>query len=197
MRSFTVAISGASGSIYGVKLVKELIRSADNVYLCISRQAFSIIKMETGADWSGKTDAAIEKKVRKHYSSKKIEYFGEDNLASPVASGSFITDGMFVVPCSMKTLSGIASGYANNLIERAADVVIKEGRKLILAPREMPFSAIHLENMLKLARIGVTIAPPVPAFYQGPETLNDAVDFVVGKLLDSAGVEHDLFKRWE
>lgn len=197
MRSFTVAISGASGSIYGVKLLKELIRSADNVYLCISRQAFSIIKMETGADWSGKTDAAIEKKVRKHYSSKKIKYFGEDNLASPVASGSFITDGMFVVPCSMKTLSGIASGYANNLIERAADVVIKERRKLILAPREMPFSAIHLENMLKLARIGVTIAPPVPAFYQGPETLNDAVDFVVGKLLDSAGVEHDLFKRWE
>lgn len=197
MRSFIVAISGASGSIYGVRLVKELIRSADNVYLCVSRQAFSIIKMETGADWAGKTDAAIEKKVRKYYSSKKIKYFGEDNLASPVASGSFITDGMFVVPCSMKTLSGIASGYANNLIERAADVVIKEGRKLILAPREMPFSAIHLENMLKLARIGVTIAPPVPAFYQGPETLDDAVDFVVGKLLDSAGVEHDLFKRWE
>jgi 4-hydroxy-3-polyprenylbenzoate decarboxylase len=196
MKSFIVAISGASGSIYGVRLVKELVRSADNVYLCVSNQAFSIIKMETGADWFGKTDAAIEKKIREYYSSNKIKYFGENNLASPVASGSFITDGMFVVPCSMKTLSGIASGYANNLVERSADVVIKEGRKLILAPREMPFSAIHLENMLKLARIGVTIAPPVPAFYQGPKTLDDAVDFVVGKLLDSAGVEHDLFKRW-
>jgi 4-hydroxy-3-polyprenylbenzoate decarboxylase len=196
MGSFIVAISGASGSIYGVRLVEELLRSADNVYLCISRQAFSIIKMETGADWDGKTDSAIEKKVREFYSSDTIRYFGEDNLASPVASGSFVTDGMFVVPCSMKTLSGISCGYANNLIERAADVVIKEGRKLILSPREMPFSAIHLENMLKLARLGVTIAPPVPAFYQGPQVLDDTVNFVVGKLLDSAGVEHDLFKRW-
>ncbi len=110
MKSFIVAISGASGSIYGVRLVKELARSADNIYLCVSRQAFSIIKMETGADWTGKTDAAIEKKVRKYYSSNKIKYFGENNLESPVASGSFKTDGMFVVPCSMKTLSGIANG---------------------------------------------------------------------------------------
>ena len=92
MRSFIVAISGASGSIYGVRLVEELIRSADNVYLCVSSQAFSIIKMETGADWSGKTDAAIEKKIQKYYSSKKIKYFGENNLASPVSSGSFITN---------------------------------------------------------------------------------------------------------
>jgi 4-hydroxy-3-polyprenylbenzoate decarboxylase len=197
MKSFIVAISGASGSIYGVRLVKELARSADNIFLCVSRQAFSIIKMETGADWTGKTEAAIERKVRKYYSSNKIKYFGESNLESPVASGSFMTDGMFVVPCSMKTLSGIAAGYANNLIERAADVVMKEGRKLIVAPREMPFNAIHLENMLKLARMGVTVAPPVPAFYQGPETIDDIVDFVVGKLLDSAGVGHDLFKRWE
>ncbi len=196
MKSFVIAISGASGSIYGVRLVKELARSADNIYLCVSRQAFSIIKMETGADWAGKTEAAIEKKVRKYYSSNKIKYFGEGNLESPVASGSFKTDGMFVVPCSMKTLSGIAAGYANNLIERAADVVIKEGRKLIVAPREMPFNAIHLENMLKLARMGVTVAPPIPAFYQGPETIDDIVDFVVGKLLDSAGVTHNLFKRW-
>jgi 4-hydroxy-3-polyprenylbenzoate decarboxylase len=96
----------------------------------------------------------------------------------------------------MKTLSGIASGYANNLIERAADVMLKEGRRLILAPREMPFNAIHLENMLSLARLGVTIAPPVPAFYHNPKNINDIVDFVVGKILDSAGLKHDLFKRW-
>jgi 4-hydroxy-3-polyprenylbenzoate decarboxylase len=104
---------------------------------------------------------------------------------------------MFVVPCSMKTLAGIANGYANNLTERAADVALKEGRKLILSPREMPFNAIHLENMLKLARMGAKIAPPVPAFYQKPENVSELVDFVVGKLLDSAGINHRLFKRWE
>jgi 4-hydroxy-3-polyprenylbenzoate decarboxylase len=97
----------------------------------------------------------------------------------------------------MKTLSGIANGYANNLIERSADVVLKEGRKLILAPREMPLNALHLENMLKLSRIGVTIAPPIPAFYQKPKSMDDIVDFVAGKLLDSADIDHALFKRWE
>lgn len=103
---------------------------------------------------------------------------------------------MFVVPCTMKTLAGIANGYANNLIERAADVTIKEGRPLLLAPREMPFSAIHLENMLKLSRIGVTIAPPVPAFYHKPESLDEVIDFMVGKWLDQFGIDHTLFTRW-
>jgi flavin prenyltransferase len=104
---------------------------------------------------------------------------------------------MLVVPCTMKTLSGIANGYANNLIERAADVTIKEGRQLLLSPREMPFSAIHLENMLKLARIGVRIAPPVPAFYHQPKDLDGVIDFIAGKILDSFGIEHELFKRWK
>jgi 4-hydroxy-3-polyprenylbenzoate decarboxylase len=103
---------------------------------------------------------------------------------------------MFVVPCSMKTLSGIAQGYASNLIIRAADVTLKESRRLILSPREMPFSAIHLEHMLKLARMGVKIASPVPAYYHKPKHINDIVDFVVGKILDSAGIKHSLFKRW-
>jgi 4-hydroxy-3-polyprenylbenzoate decarboxylase len=197
MKSFIVAISGASGSVYGIRLIDELLKSADHIYLCISKTAFSIIKTETGISWSGKTTAETEKKIRKHYSSEKITYFSEDNLAASISSGSFITEGMFVVPCSMKTLSGIANGYANNLTERAADVVLKEGRKLILSPREMPFNAIHLENMLTLARMGVKIAPPVPAFYQKPEKISELVDFVVGKLLDSAGINHSLFKRWE
>jgi 4-hydroxy-3-polyprenylbenzoate decarboxylase len=197
MKRYIVAISGASGSIYGIRLVEEVLKSLNDVYLCISGPAFSIIKMETGMNWAGKTEAETEKKIRKYYSSEKVRYFSESNLAAPVSSGSFLTDGMFVVPCSMKSLSGIASGYANNLIERAADVVLKEGRRLILAPREMPFNSIHLENMLKLSRIGATIAPPVPAFYQKPGGISDIVDFVVGKLLDSAGIEHDLFKRWE
>ncbi len=196
MNSYIVAISGASGSIYGVRLVEELIKTVDSVYLCVSGPAFSIIKTETGIDWIGKSDSETEKKIQKHYSSKKIKYFNETSLTAPIASGSFITGGMFIVPCSMKTLSGIANGYANNLIARAADVVLKEGRRLIISPREMPFNVIHLENMLKLARMGVKIAPPVPAFYQKPKDLNDIVDFVVGKILDSAEISHDLYKRW-
>ncbi len=197
MKSFIVAISGASGSIYGLRLVEELLKSVDNIYLCISRTSFFIIKTETGVDWTAATALETEQKIQEYYSSKKIRYFSEDNLAAPVSSGSFLTNGMFVVPCSMKTLSGIANGYANNLTERAADVVLKEGRPLILSPREMPFNEIHLENMLKLKRMGVTIIPPIPGFYHKPKEIQDIVDFVVGKILDSAGISHDLFKRWE
>ncbi len=197
MKSYIVAISGASGSVYGIRLVEELLKKVESVSLCVSSTAFSIIKTETGINWAGKSDSDSEKKIQKYYSSKKVRYFNEKNLAAPISSGSYLTDGMFVVPCSMKTLSGIACGYANNLTERAADVMLKEGRKLILAPREMPFSAIQLENMLKLARLGVTIAPPVPAYYQKPKEIHDIVDFVVGKILDTAGIKHTLFKRWE
>jgi len=197
MNAYIVAISGASGSVYGIRLLEELARRSEKVFLCISAQAFSIMKAETGIDWTGKNRTSIEKKIRKHFGSDVISYHSDDDLWSSVSSGSCLTRGMFVVPCSMKTLSGIANGYASNLIERAADVTLKEGRKLILSPREMPFSAIHLENMLKLSRMGVTIAPPVPAFYQKPGNISDIVDFVVGKILDSAGISHDLFKRWQ
>jgi 4-hydroxy-3-polyprenylbenzoate decarboxylase len=197
MKSYIVAISGASGSIYGIRLLEELLKHSEDIHLCISDTAFSIIKTETGITWSGKTQSAIEKKIQKHFSSEKIHFHSNNNLAAPVSSGSFLAGAMFVVPCSMKTLAGIANGYATSLIERAADVTLKEGRKLILSPREMPFSAIHLGNMLKLSGIGATIAPPVPAFYQKPENINDIVDFVVGKILDSADISHNLFNRWK
>lgn len=196
MKSFVVAITGASGSIYSLRLIEELLKSRNRIYLVISKQAFSIIRTETGINCAGKTESDTEKKIQKHFSSKNIKYFSEGNLYAPISSGSFFTDGMLVVPCSMKTLSGIANGYASNLIERAADVVLKEGGKLLLAPREMPFNAIHLENMLKLARLGVKIVPPIPAFYHKPKDINDIVDFVVGKILDSIKVRHNLFKRW-
>ena len=140
MKSFIVAITGASGSIYGIRLIEGLLKSKHKVHLVISKQAFSIIKIETGINWTGNTASEIEKKIQKYFSSKNIKYYSENNLSAPFSSGSFITGGMFVVPCSMKTLSGIANGYANNLIERAADVMLKEGRRLILSPREMPFS---------------------------------------------------------
>lgn len=196
MKSFILAITGASGAIYGLRLAEELLRAECRLHLVISKQAFSIIETETGVRWQGRTEAGIEKKVQGYFSSKEIRCYDEGNLSAPISSGSFVTDGMFIVPCSMKTLSGIACGYATNLIERAADVTLKEGRPLILAPREMPFSAIHLENMLKLARLGVKIVPPVPAFYHKPGNINDIIDFVVGKILDSSGVNHGLFRRW-
>lgn len=203
MKRFVFVISGASGPVIGIRVLRELLKTSQ-VHLIISSQSFSIIKDETGIDWTikkgsrvkGQELKLIQDKIRKYFSSKRIFYHSEYDLAAPVSSGSFKTDGMLVVPCSMKTLSGIANGYANNLVERAADVTIKEGRMLLLCPREMPFSAIHLENMLKLAMIGVKIAPPVSAFYHKPKKIDDMVDFMAGKILDSIGIEHDIFKRW-
>ncbi|MFZ6008201.1 MAG: UbiX family flavin prenyltransferase [Nitrospirota bacterium] len=204
MKRYILAITGASGSIFGVRLLEELLKVSE-VHLVISSNTFSIIKDETGIDWttesqqsavSSQQSKKTEDIMRKYFKTKRLFFYEDKYMEAPIASGSFKTDGMLVVPCSMKTLSGIANGYANNLIERAADVVIKEGRPLLLSPREMPFSAIHLENMLKLARLGVKIAPPVPAFYHQPKNLDDIVNFIVGKILDSFGIEHDLFKRW-
>lgn len=195
MKRYILAITGASGSILGLRVLENLLKTSE-VYLVISSRSFPIIKHETGIDWSGKNAADIQRKIRSHLKSPRVHYFDERNLEAPISSGSFPTDGMLVVPCSMKTLSGIANGYAENLTERAADVTIKEHRPLLISPREMPFSAIHLENMLKLSRLGVAIAPPVPAFYQKPKDLNDIIDFVAGKILDCFGIKNDLFQRW-
>jgi len=195
MKKFVLAITGATGPVVGLRVLRELARTAE-VHMIISRQSFSIILDETGVDLSAETALLIEQKIRKFAGSENIFYYDEGNFEAPVASGSFRTEGMCVVPCSMKTLSGIANGYSNSLVERAADVTIKEGRRLVLVPREMPFSAIHLENMLKLSRIGVKIAPPVVGFYHGPKTIDDIVDFLAGKVLDLMGIEHEIFKRW-
>jgi flavin prenyltransferase len=191
MKRYVVAITAASCPILGVRLAEELLRNSE-VHMIISAGSFPIIRDETGFDWSADTATAI----RKHFGSDRLFFHDNNDMGAPPASGSFKTDGMIIAPCSMKTLSGVACGYANNLIERAADVAIKEGRPLVLSPRETPFSAIHLENMLKLARIGVKIVPPVPAFYHKPAGISDLIDFMVGKMLDCLGVEHDLFKRW-
>ncbi|HMK55545.1 MAG TPA: flavin prenyltransferase UbiX [Dissulfurispiraceae bacterium] len=192
MKRYVLAVTGASGAVFGIRLLEELLKSVE-VHLVISTNTFPIIKAETGIDWANDTETCI----RKHFGTDRLFFHEDRDMEAPVASGSFRTDGMLVVPCTMKTLAGIANGYANNLIERAADVTIKEGRPLLLSPREMPFSAIHLENMLKLAKLGVCIAPPVPAFYHQPRDINGIIEFVVGKILDSFGIEHDLFKRWK
>lgn len=198
MKRFVIAITGASGSIVGIRLLEELLKVSE-VHLVISSNTYSIIKYETGIDWIDKirVKGELEDILRRHFNTERLFFYEDTHMEAPIASGSFKTDGMLVVPCSMKTLSGIANGYANSLIERAADVIIKEGRPLLLSPREMPFSVIHLENMLKLARMGVKIVPPIMAFYHNPEKIDDMINFVVGKILDLFGLEHNLFKRWE
>ncbi len=191
VKKYILAITGASGSVFGIKLIEELVKSGE-VHLIISDSAFVVIRAETGMDLSIEPGDWMAKK----FPTQKIFFYKDSQISAPIASGSFMSSGMLIVPCSMKTLSAVANGYAVNLIERAADVTIKEGRRLLISPREMPFSAIHLENMLKLARLGVTISPPVPAFYHNPQTLDDIINFVTGKILDCFGIENNLYKRW-
>lgn len=192
MKRFVLAITGSSAPILGVRLAAELVKHHE-LHLVISKGAIGILRHESHMDWEDTARAA-----REHLgaSDSTLKIWDEHDLAAPISSGSFKTDGMFVVPCSMKSLAGIASGYAENLIQRAADVTIKEGRRLVISPREMPLSPIHIENMLKLSRIGVTIAPPIPAFYHEPISLDDMLDFFTGKLMDAMGLEHSLYPRW-
>ena len=198
MGTYTIAMTGASGSIYGVRLLKYLLQHGHKVYLTITREGKIILKDEVGYSWDG-NERLIEKKIKRdlHISKANLQYFNEENFLSPISSGSSMIDAMIVIPCSMKTLSGIAHGYSNNLIERAADVMIKEGRTLILVPRETPLNTIHLKNMLSLSEAGVKIIPPMPAFYNHPVNIDQIVDFIIGKILDSLGIENMLYKRWK
>ncbi len=202
MGTYTIAITGASGSIYGVRLLKYFLEKKHTVYLTITKEGGLILKEEMGFNWQEQQiekEIEIEKKIKRDLKLKeiKLHYFSEENLSAPISSGSVKVDAMVVIPCSMKTLSGIACGYANNLVERAADVMLKEGRTLILVPRETPLNSIHLRNMLTLSEIGVKIIPAMPAFYSCPEKIDDLVDFMVGKVLDSLGIENSLFRRWQ
>lgn len=196
MKTWILAITGASGAVFGIRVLEELLAKGIRVHVVISPQAFGIIHSETGYDFRGETDADVQKALSRTFKSDHVIFHPEWDFYAPISSGSYRTDGMLVVPCSMKTLAAVAYGLADSLITRAADVCLKEGRTLLLCPREMPFSAVHLENMLRLARLGVKIAPPVPAFYHKPESLDDIVNFVAGKILDAVGVENDLFDRW-
>jgi len=178
-----IGVSGTSGVIYGVRLLEVLKEKNVETHLILTDVVESILREESNL--SSRDVQALAS-----------NYYDVDCMTAPIASGSFMTDGMVVIPCSMKTLSGIAHGYSENLLLRAADVTIKENRRLILVPREMPLSPIHLQNMLELSRIGVTILPAMPAFYHKPKTINDLVDYVVGKVLDALKIEHSLYRRW-
>lgn len=192
-----LAITGASGIQYAMRLLECLLQTDVLVYLMFSKAGQVVAGMET--DWNlPARPADMQAFLLAHYGvdATRLQVFGESQWTAPVASGSGAPDAMVICPCTTGTLSSIASGACDNLIERAADVVIKEHRQLIIMPREMPLSAIHLENMLKLARIGVTIMPPNPGFYNRPEQIGDLVDFVVARVLDQLGIEQTLSPRW-
>lgn len=179
-----VGVTGATGTIYGIKLL-EALKENKNIHidLIISNWAKENLKIETGYSL-------------KYFESIADEVMDNNNLSGKTSSGSYKCDGMVILPCSMKTLSSIANGYCDNLISRSADVMIKEERKLIICPRETPLSPIHLENMLKLSRIGVKIIPPMPAFYNRPESIDDIINHHIMKILDQFGIEFNKGKRW-
>lgn len=179
-----VGITGATGTIYAVKLLEALKKFEHvNVHLIMSKWAQQTLITETKYDLD-------------YINSLADAVYDNLNMGAKISSGSFLSDAMLIVPCSMKTLSSIANGYCDNLITRAADVTIKEGRKLIMSPRETPLSAIHLQNMLKLSQLGVKIVPPMPAFYNKPETVEDIVNHQVMKLLDQLNLSLPEGKRW-
>jgi len=197
MSTYTVAISGASGAPYALRVLQMLVRGGHNIYVCISGDGLSILNDETGLALKG-SESDIQKTLERHLKAKKgqIKYYDECHMYATIASGSVKVDAMVVIPCSMKTLAAIANGFASNLIERAADVMIKEKRKLIIVPRETPLSAIHLRNMATLAELGCHLIPAMPAFYHHPRKVSDMIDFIAARVLDSMGVENDLSPRW-
>lgn len=194
MKRIVVAITGASGVPYGVKLLQELVEKDCQVHLTISKAATTVLRHEMDIHVDLR-DFSPEHIIGRQV--KQIHYHYYDDISAPIASGTFPTDGMVIIPCSMSTLAGVASGLGNNLILRAADVTLKEGRKLVLVPRETPVGTIALENMVRVSRAGGCILPAMPGFYQGPQTVADMIDFVVGKVLDQLQVPHDLFRRWK
>jgi flavin prenyltransferase len=193
----TLAMTGASGAEYALRLFECCLRQGVQVQFITSQPGQIVLGMETELKLSGPPQ-----KMRQAFAeyfdadAELIQVYSKDQWTAPPASGSSVADAMVVCPCSMGSLASIAVGSSDNLIHRAADVVIKEGRKLILVPRETPFSAIHLENMLKLARLGVVILPPNPGFYHGVGQVSELVDFIVARILDQLGIENDLSPRW-
>jgi flavin prenyltransferase len=195
--TITLAFTGASGMPYGIRLLECLLRAGVRVYLLYSQAAQIVSRQEMDLSLPSRAkDAADFFSTRFGAAPGQLQAFGREEWFAPVASGSNPADAMVVCPCTMGTLASIAAGLADNLIERAADVALKEARKLVLVPRETPLSAIHLENMLRLSRAGAIILPANPGFYHHPQTVQDLVDFVVARVLDHVGVEHDLMPRW-
>ncbi len=175
-------MTGASGVQYGIRLL-EVLDGNEETHLVLSKEARELVELET--------DVNVGDLLR-----KATFHYENDDFMAPIASGSYRWDAMVIVPCTMKTLAGVANGYADTLIGRAADVTLKEGRRLILVPREMPVSLIHLENMVKVGQAGAVVMPACPGFYNKPKTIDDLVDNVVGRILDQLGIDNDVYRRW-
>lgn len=196
-KTVALAMTGASGAGYGLRLMECLIGAGVRVQLMVSQPAQVVIAMETDLKLPG-APREMEQFFADRYGAAagQLRVFGKDQWTAPVASGSGAPDAMVICPCTSGTLAAVACGASDNLMERAADVAIKEQRKLILVPREMPLSAIHLEHMLKLARLGAVIMPACPGFYHRPASVGELEDFVVARVLDHLGVDHSLLPRW-
>jgi 4-hydroxy-3-polyprenylbenzoate decarboxylase len=196
-KTVVVALTGASGMLYGLRLIESLVRAEARVFLLYSQAAHVVAKQELDMVLPPRAVDA-ERQFSERYAAKEgqIRAFGRDDWFAPVASGSNPPDAMVICPCTTGTLAAVAMGLSDNLIERAADVMLKENRKLVLVPRETPFSVLHLENMLKLARAGAVILPANPGFYHHPKQIDDLVDFVVARILDHVGVPNRLVRRW-
>lgn len=200
----TVAISGASGTVYGLRILQFLLENNYKVDFVISESASKVAKEEISLDLS-LNPHLLKEQVLSYFTVKSnnkinsafLNVWAHNDISASISSGSYRSLGMIIVPASMGTISAIACGTSDNLITRAADVCLKERKKLVLVPREMPFSSIHLENLLKLSKTGAIIAPACPGFYHNPKELTDVVDFVAGKVLDLFGIDHNLFKRWK
>jgi flavin prenyltransferase len=193
----TVAITGASGSAYALRLIECLVAANVQIYVLCSSAARVVFDTEVGLKLPASPDAAT-KFLSEKFEAKpsQITVFGKEQWFSPVASGSAAPKKMIVCPCSTGTLAAISQGMSDNLIERAADVVIKERGQLILVVRETPFSTIHLQNMLTLSQMGVTVMPAAPGFYHNPKSINDLIDFMVGRMLDHLGIDQSIMPRW-
>ena len=196
-KTITLALTGASGMPYALRLLESLLGAGHTVYLVYSQAAQFVAAQEMGLNLPTKTSEAHRMLVERYRCRpEQLLVFAREDWNAPIASGTGAADAMVVCPCTMGALAAIATGLSDNLIERAADVMLKEGRKLILVPRETPFSAIHLENMLKLSRMGAVMLVPNPGFYHMPKSVEDIVDFIVAKILDQLGVEHQLVEKW-
>jgi 4-hydroxy-3-polyprenylbenzoate decarboxylase len=196
-RAIALAMTGASGAPYGLRLLQQLIAAGEPVYLMLSKPAQVVIASETDLNLPGRA-LDIARCLGEHYGARagQLSVFGQDEWTAPVASGSATARAMVVCPCSMGTVSSLANGASKTLIERAADVMLKERRTLIVVPRETPFSVIHLENLLRLARAGALVLPAIPAFYHRPQSAAELVDYVVARILDHLGIAHALGPRW-
>jgi flavin prenyltransferase len=198
VNDFVLAMTGASGSRYGLRLLEVLLRAGRTVHLVVSPAGAEVLEQEESKQiHPGRFDlAALLGPGAEAAYPGHVHYHEHRDFRAGIASGSFVTSGMVVCPCSMGTVAAIAHGTSQNLIHRAADVHLKEHRKLILVPRETPLSVIQLQNLTRCAEAGAVVLPAMPAFYTKPQSLEDAVDFIVGRICDQLGVEHQLLRRW-